>query len=77
MHLFLCVCMQRGTHVEVRGQWGGTGCLLPLCAFWGLNLGWQAWQPGPVPAVPSHWPHFNVLIMHEDQRGKLIYVYTS
>lgn len=67
--------MHHGTHVEVRGQWEGTGYLLPLCAFWGLNSGCQIWLPVPVPAGPSHWPHFNILIMHGDQRGKLIYVY--
>lgn len=77
IHLFLCVCTHSGTHEEVRGQSEGPGCLLPLCAFGGLNSGCQAWQPMPVPAGPSHWPHFNFLIMHEDGRGELIYVYSS
>lgn len=69
--------MHHGTHVEVREQWGGTGCLFPLCAFWGLNSGCQPWHLVPLPAVPSYWPHFNFLIMHEDQRGEVTYVYTT
>lgn len=69
-HPFISLCRQAQWHTqEVRGQSEGPGCLLPLCAFRGLNSGCQAWQPVPVPAEPSHWPHFNFLIMHEDGRG--------
>lgn len=40
--MFICVGVQHmGYCMEARGQLVGVGSLLPLCEFWGSNLGCQ------------------------------------
>ena len=52
----ICVCKGDGVHVEVRGQLGAVGSLLPPREFWGSNSGHQPWRQVSLPANLSHGP---------------------
>lgn len=46
----------RGVCAEVRGQFVGVCCLLPLCRSLGWNSGYQVWQQEHWTTGPPHWP---------------------
>lgn len=63
LHLHISSLWWRGEYdtlhswnVEIGGQLGGVGSLLPLCGFWGSDSGHQAWQQTPEPTGTCHWP---------------------
>lgn len=63
IYLYVLLCVQHGTHVEIRGQLTRVLCLLPFFGIWGLESGSQGWWQVLSPTGPFCQPCPGVFLL--------------